>query len=110
MKNVQFGKMKLVCECGGKPQETETMWKGIIVREWKCPKCGEELIHPADAQRALEIEKARKKKELVVKLRKVGKSSVITVPQILTESFNMKQGKKAEWNVEGEGKFSISIT
>lgn len=37
-----------------------TKWKGIPVRGWRCKKCNEEIIHPLDAQKALEIEKARK--------------------------------------------------
>ena len=109
MKQVTFGKLKLVCGCGGETEETLTTWKGISVRAWKCNKCGEELIHPIDAQRALEIARARKNNELVVKLRKVGKSAVITMPQVIKETYNIKEGEKVEWKVEGEKKFSISI-
>ncbi len=101
---------KIMCECGGKTKEIATEWKGIKVRAWKCEKCGEELIHPLDAQRALEMVKAKKNKELTVKLRKVGKSTVITVPQVLMETYRIREGKKAEWNVEEEGKFSISVS
>ena len=101
--------MKMVCECGGKIEETTTEWRGITVRAWTCPKCGEELIHPMDAQRALELAKAREKNELTVKFRKVGKSAVITVPQVLKDLYGIKEGKKAEWSVEGEGKFSITV-
>lgn len=106
---VKFGKMKLVCECGGESQEALMAWKGIKVRSWKCGKCGEELINPLDAQRALEIVRARKNKELTVKLRKVGKSTVITVPQILKDTYNIDERKKVEWSVEGEGKFSVTV-
>ena len=110
MAGIQFGKLKLVCECGGKPEEVKTVWNGVKVRAWLCKKCDEELIHPLDAQRALEIVRARKNKELTVKLRKVGKSTVITIPQILKDMYNIKEGKKAEWSVEEEGKFSISVS
>jgi ubiquitin C-terminal hydrolase len=101
-------KMKLICECGGKTELIETAWKGIRVRAWKCRKCGEELIHPEDAQRALEISRARKK--LVVKLRKVGKSSVITVPQVLKNCYNLSEGRKAEWSVAGKDMFLIKMS
>ena len=109
MEQATFGKLRLVCECGGETKETRTTWKGIAVRAWKCGKCGEELINPLDAQRALEISRARKNNELVVKLRKVGKSAVITMPHVLKEAYHIKEGKKVEWDVEGEGKFSINI-
>lgn len=109
MKQARLGNLKLVCECGENALETQTIWKGIKVRAWKCRKCGEELIHPIDAQRALEIDRARKSKELTVKMRRVGKSSVITVPHVLKEIYHIKEGRKVEWDVEGEGKFSISV-
>lgn len=109
MEEARLGNLKLVCECGENALETQIVWKGIMVRAWKCKKCGEELIHPVDAQRALEIDRARKNKELTVKLRRVGKSSVITVPQILKEIYQIKEGRKVEWGVEGKGKFSISV-
>ena len=43
-----------------------------------------------DAQKALEIEKARKEDKLKVKFRKVGKSTVVTVPSIIMESENIR--------------------
>lgn len=110
MEEAKLGNLKLVCECGGNAMETQIAWKGIRVRAWKCSKCGEELIHPVDAQRALEIERARKNKGLTVKLRRVGKSAVITMPQVLKKIYQIKEGRKVEWGVEGEGRFSISVT
>jgi len=75
-------------------EKITTKWKGIEVRGWKCQKCREELINPADAQKALEIEKARDKHELTVKLRKVGKSNIVTIPQVLIETENLKPGER----------------
>ncbi|MBI2140956.1 hypothetical protein HYU16_00880 [Candidatus Woesearchaeota archaeon] len=109
MEEARLGNLRLVCECGENALETQLVWKGIKVRAWKCRKCGEELINPVDAQRALEIDRARKNRELTVKLRRVGKSAVITMPQVLKEIYHIKEGRKVEWNVEGEDKFSISV-
>lgn len=103
-----MGNMKLICGCGGKTEVIETAWKGIKVRAWKCSKCAEELIHPEDAQRALEISRARKK--LVVKLRKVGKSAVITVPQVLMDNYKLTEGGKAEWSIAGQDLFLVRMT
>jgi len=82
--------LKLKCECGGKMEKIRTEWKGIEVRGWKCNKCNEEVTNPSDAQKALEIERARNKNLLTVKLRKVGKSNVVTVPQPIIEAENLK--------------------
>ena len=104
---MEFENLKMGCECGGRMEKIKTLWKGIEVRGWRCRKCNEELINPADAQKALEIEKARKRNALTVKLRKVGKSNVVTVPQILMQTENLKAGQKFEWSIE-EGKLVLT--
>lgn len=97
---MEFENLKLKCECGGKMEKIKTAWNGIAVRGWKCGKCGEEVMNPADAQKALEIERARKRNLLTVKLRRVGKSTVVTVPQPIMEAENLKEGQKLEWKIE----------
>ncbi len=98
---MEFENIRLKCECGGKMEKITTEWKGIEVRAWKCTKCHEEVINPVDAQKALEIERARKKNLLTVKLRKVGKSKVVTVPQPIIEAENLREGQKLKWRIEG---------
>ena len=105
---MEFENLKLKCECGGSMKKIKTEWKGIEVRGWKCSKCNEEIINPADAQKVLEIERARKKNLLTVKLRKVGKSNVVTVPQPIIEAENLKEGQKLEWKIEG-GRLVLSL-
>ena len=97
---MEFENLKLKCECGGNMEKIKTEWKGIEVRGWKCNKCNEEIINPSDAQKALEMERARSKNLLTVKLRKVGKSNVVTVPQPIMEAENLKEGQKLEWKIE----------
>ena len=99
---MDFENLKIKCECNGKMEKITTVWKGIEVRGWKCMRCKEELIHPADAQKALEIDRARKNNKLTVKLRKVGKSNVVTVPQTLIEIENLKAGQLLRWGIEGK--------
>ncbi|MEK6943158.1 MAG: hypothetical protein AABX00_03800 [Nanoarchaeota archaeon] len=97
---MDFDNMKMRCECSGRMEKISTEWKGIPVRGWRCTKCKEEVLNPLDAQKALEMEKARKKNLLTVKLRKVGKSSVVTVPLPIMEMESLKDGQKMEWKVE----------
>ncbi|MBS3128524.1 hypothetical protein J4410_05235 [Candidatus Woesearchaeota archaeon] len=99
---MNFDQVKLQCSCGSRMRKMTTSLKGISVRGWECEKCHEEMIHPEDAQKVLEIEKARKKNLLTVKLRKVGKSNVITVPKIIMETEHLKEGQKFEWKKEGK--------
>ena len=99
---MNFENLKLTCECGGSMEKITTEWKGISVRGWKCRKCKEEVINPIDAQKALEIEKARKGNKLKVKLRRVGKSDVVTVPAVIKETEHLRRGQEFEWGIEGK--------
>ncbi|MBI2508311.1 hypothetical protein HYV89_05155 [Candidatus Woesearchaeota archaeon] len=99
---MDFENLKINCQCNGKMERITTNWRGIEVRGWRCMKCNEELIHPIDAQKALEIDRARKNDELTVKLRKVGKSNVVTVPQTLMEIENLKAGQLLKWGIKGK--------
>ncbi|PIN74073.1 hypothetical protein COT48_03325 [Candidatus Woesearchaeota archaeon CG08_land_8_20_14_0_20_47_9] len=98
---MEFDNLKLKCECGGNMKKIRTEWKGLEVRGWRCNRCNEEVINPVDAQKALEIERAKKRNLLTVKLRKVGKSNVVTVPQPIMEAENLREGQKLEWGIEG---------
>lgn len=104
----ELDKIEIVCHCGGKTKRIETSWEGFPVRAWKCGRCGEEIFHPLDAQRALTIAKAIKNKEFEVKIRKVGKSLTMTIPRRLAEMFGLKEGKIAQWGVQSD-RFVIKI-
>jgi septum formation inhibitor MinC len=104
---MNFEDLKLHCACGGSMKKMVTNWKGIDVKGWKCKKCSEELINPEDSQKALEIERARKKNELQVKIRKVGKSNVVTIPQTIMETEKLRSGQKVEWSIKS-GKLVIT--
>lgn len=109
---MKLDKMKITCHCGGNTKKIDTTFKGIHVRAWKCLRCKERIIHPVDAQRALEILRANKNKELKVKVRKVGKSMTLTIPHSLIEVFKVGKGAMAKWEVSsvyGKKKFEIEL-
>jgi hypothetical protein len=82
------------CICGKKMKETGMEFEGFLVRGWKC-SCGEELIDP------LAVEKIREmKNSLLVKVREVGKSVVVTIPSILKEMAGLREGEKVAWRIE----------
>ena len=99
---MNFENLKLKCECGGSMENITTTWKNISVKGWKCKKCHEEIINPMDAQKVLEIEKARKANKLKVKLRRVGKSDVVTIPTVIKELENLRKGQELEWSIDGD--------
>ncbi len=106
----EFDKIKITCPCGGSTTKINTMWKGIPVRGWKCKKCGEKILHPLDAEKAMIIAKAIEKGELSVKIRKVGKSLTITIPHRLAEYFGLKEGEEADWKINSKDELTVKIS
>lgn len=102
-------KAKVKCHCGGDTDRTVITWKNFPVRAWKCKKCDEEILHPLDAQKALELAKAIKNGELTVKVRRVGRSLTMTIPKKLAELFNLRAGEMAEWVVKGKSEFLVKV-
>ena len=99
--------LRITCACGGKTEKVTTKWKGIECRAWRCLRCGEEILNPVDAQRALEL--AKEKEKLKVKIRKVGKSIILTVPSPIVKNFKLHEGEIATWVVKGPNKFLINL-
>ncbi len=52
---------------------------GTDVRAWRCSKCGEEIIHPEDAQRALTI--AQLKEGVEVKVGMLNEAPYVRFPK-----------------------------
>ena len=105
----QLDNIKIECPCGGKTEKITAHWKGIPVRGWKCVKCGEEILHPLDADRAMTIAKAIENKEFYVKVRKVGKSLTVTVPSKLAKYAKLHEGSKASWGINSKNELVVEI-
>jgi hypothetical protein len=99
--------IKMVCSCRGRYIPMVTQYKGVEVRGWKCKKCHDILLHPVDVQRVLEVEQAKKDKKLDVKVRKINRSLVVTIPEILTKK--IKPGITASWSLAGENRFNLDF-
>ena len=108
-KRDQMDKIKVQCPCGGETKNIKTHWKGIPVRGWKCVKCGEEILHPLDAEKAMEIAKAIEKKELTVKIRRVGKSLTMTIPSKLALFAGLEEGTIANWGINSKKELVVEI-
>ncbi len=105
----QLDKIKIECSCGGKTKNIMTHWKGIPVRGWKCVKCGEEILHPLDADKAMAIAKAIENKEFSVKVRRVGKSLTMTVPSKLAKYAELHEGTIANWGINSKNELVVEI-
>ena len=105
----KMDEIKVQCPCGGETRKIKTHWKGIPVRGWKCVKCGEEILHPLDAERAMEIAKAMAKGELKVKVRRVGKSLTMTIPSKLAQFAELEEGTIANWGINSKKELVVEI-
>lgn len=97
---MELSQLQLKCQCRGNMKKIQTDLKGIPVRGWSCNRCGEVLIHPKDADMAVSLYNAKKRKELEVKVREVGDSQVVTIPKIIREYKDIKKGMILEWGIE----------
>ena len=105
----KLDQMKIGCPCGGATKNIQTKWKGIPVRAWKCSKCGEEILHPLDAEKALTLAKAMKNKEFSVKIRKVGRSLTMTLPEKLAKYIDAHDGTIASWEINSKKELVVHI-
>ena len=105
----QLDNIKIECPCGGKTKKIKAKWKDIPVRGWKCIKCGEEILHPLDAEKAMVIAKAIENKELSVKVRRVGKSLIMTIPSKLAKYAELREGSKASWGINSKNELVVEI-
>ncbi|MCS4542379.1 MAG: AbrB/MazE/SpoVT family DNA-binding domain-containing protein [Euryarchaeota archaeon] len=86
-------KMKCV-KCGGWAGETTLVIDGFRMRAWKCKKCGEEYLHPEDAEKALILNKY--KRGMKVKVGTLGESTIVRIPKELAHALGLEKGKEVE--------------
>lgn len=86
-------KMKCV-RCGGWAKETTLTIDGFRMRAWKCSKCGEEYLHPRDAERALILNKYKAGKK--VKVGTLGESTIVRIPKELAQALGLTKGREIE--------------
>lgn len=86
-------KMKCI-KCGGWAEEITLVVDGFRMRAWKCNKCGEEYLHPEDAEKALILSKY--KKGIKVKVGALGESTIVRIPKELAHVLGLTKGKEVE--------------
>ncbi|MBI5159327.1 AbrB/MazE/SpoVT family DNA-binding domain-containing protein [Candidatus Micrarchaeota archaeon] len=62
---------------------------GAEIRGWKC-KCGEEYLHPADAEWLLLMKKSEREK-LTAKVTKIGNSYSVRIPKEIVDALDLSQ-------------------
>jgi DNA-directed RNA polymerase subunit RPC12/RpoP len=71
----------IICKKCGKPMEqTIVNRQGLELRAVRCHKCGDTIVHPADANELVHFNNL-KDKTFNVKLRMVGNSHAISIPK-----------------------------
>ncbi|MBI4450338.1 AbrB/MazE/SpoVT family DNA-binding domain-containing protein [Candidatus Woesearchaeota archaeon] len=107
---ISLDKATMNCPCGGTMHRGLTKWKGMMLRSWKCPDCKEVALHPVDADRALHINWARKRRSLDVRVRKVGSSLTLTIPKIVVDAAEIRAGQRAHWNMKNGSEKRLEVT
>ena len=85
--------MKCV-KCGAKSfvETSVSLAEGIEAIAWKCKKCGEVILEPEAAQKALLLNKL--KHGVKVKIGQLGKSLIMRFPSELAQLIGLKKGSQ----------------
>lgn len=77
--------------CGVVTDPVMVIVKGYGVRGWRCPKCGEEMLHPQDAQLALRLAKEEK---IEARVSQLGRQTIIRVPALIRDYYGLDKLEK----------------
>lgn len=94
-------------KCGGKKfvETSVHLAQGIKAKAWKCTRCGEMLIEPSAAQRALLLNKLKHGTEVTVG--QLGNSLVMRFPADITSVTGLKKGSKVKVYAEDDDKLTV---
>jgi ribosomal protein L37AE/L43A len=106
MRDIWEGTIK--CPKCSKPMEKRAVKiDGDSVRSWRCSRCDEELLHPGDAQKVLL--KNKLKRGIAVKIGKVGRRLVVTIPKEIAEFLSMEKGRTVVAKIADERKVTFEL-
>lgn len=88
-------------------RKTKFHIEGIDVRGWRCQECGEEFLHPEDAEKALMVNKL--KRGLTVTVGQLGKAKIIRLPQEIARFYRIKKGEEVEVKLENRRQFAVEV-
>ncbi len=99
--------MKCV-NCGASrfTEERVSLAGGVSAKAWKCSKCGELVLEPKAAQKALLLNKLQR--GVSVKIGVLGNSLVMRFPQELVRLLGLKKGSLVTVRPEGSGKIVVT--
>jgi len=104
-KEIFDGNMK--CGCGEKMEKKKLKIDGMQVRAWYCGECKEEVLHPADAQKVLVLNKLRHGRP--VKVGSLGKRLVVTIPSELARYLSIKKGSMVNAKLNNDREIVLTV-
>ena len=92
VKKFPWKRARLECHrCGVLVEPVIITFGGQEVRGWRCPKCGEEILHPQDAQLAFELSK---RKTIEARVSRVGRQTIIRIPATIRDYYGLDKVDK----------------
>ncbi|MBI2076126.1 MAG: AbrB/MazE/SpoVT family DNA-binding domain-containing protein [Candidatus Aenigmarchaeota archaeon] len=86
-------------------KKAEVSLSGFRVRAWRC-SCGEELLHPIDAEKVFLFNKLKDRK-IEASVGMSNRSFIIRIPKEIAETYKLQKGEKLEIVPETPKKFLI---
>lgn len=92
-------------KCDKLMKKSEVSLLGFKVRAWKC-SCGEELLHPEDAEGVFLFNKLKGKK-ITARVGLSNKSFIIRIPKEVAETYKLHKGEKLDIVPESPSKILL---
>ena len=108
MKEFPWKDAGLACyKCRAEAEPVRLTYQGCEVRGWRCPKCGEEMLHPEDTQLVLELKKTG---QIQATVSQIGRQTVIRVPALIRDYYKLNRRNKVIMKPKGEHELAVEVT
>lgn len=104
--NDLFDTIVLCKRCNIHTDKIITIKNNFKIRGWKCPKCKDVWLHPADVKEFENFSKIRSK-QFSVKLRIVGNSYTISIPKEIIDFYKLDTDEIVNIALDNPEKLSI---
>lgn len=108
VKELPWKEAGLEChKCKVLTEPVTVSYGGYEIRGWRCPKCGEEMLHPEDAQFVLELKKTGK---IEATVSRIGRQTVIRVPALIRDYYRLDKSRSIILKPKDKQELTIEIT
>lgn len=107
--DVKISKGMTCVMCKATAMPVKLRFEGNNIDGWKCVKCGEEYLHPGQAEHILTLNKLRRE-SLSAKLGRIKSNLILRIPKAIEQALNLKEGETITLQVKGAKQIELTTT